>query len=358
MSYQGTKTIGGGGMPFVDARQGQRDINQMKEQARQRKEKGSALADDQKRLEMLAQGLGAGKEVKSMSRGELKGFIENKLAMATKEKDAADRDLSERKHQGDIRRLGQGDKQLELQKREMDYKQRPSPLKGILDKGMARPQGDFDPSIPLEQRQQTQAAKWPGSGPHQKAGMPGQYDLEGLTQSMSSQQRQGFAAGAGPPTPDFREALKNDPATKDRFAMENFLRKQDPSGAAEAFARGGGSVTDMQQFFQNSQLGGVKAVNDPNTGKEMGYEFRTSKNHRQFIPKADMVPLKPQAAIALVNEIAKAIEEGNTKRLKLLLQKELIKKDILKGNDHDRWPDNIQDMIEESEANRKQTPTK
>ena len=69
----------GAGVPMTDARQTRMFIDRMREQEKQRKDQAKALAEDQKRMSMIAQGFGLEKgEVDSMSRGELQGFIENK----------------------------------------------------------------------------------------------------------------------------------------------------------------------------------------------------------------------------------------------------------------------------------------
>lgn len=64
----------------TDARQTKMFIERMKEDEKRRKDEAKALAEDQKRLGMIAQGMGLEKgEVDSMSRGELSGFIQNRM---------------------------------------------------------------------------------------------------------------------------------------------------------------------------------------------------------------------------------------------------------------------------------------
>tara|TARA_Y100000114_G_C11760862_1_gene329607 strand:+ start:426 stop:1682 length:1257 start_codon:yes stop_codon:yes gene_type:complete len=77
----------GAGVPMTDARQTRMFIDRMREQEKQRKDQAKALAEDQKRMSMIAQGFGLEKgEVDSMSRGELQGFIENKSMQVAQEK--------------------------------------------------------------------------------------------------------------------------------------------------------------------------------------------------------------------------------------------------------------------------------
>ncbi len=67
-------------MPTTDAMRTRDFIARQKEQDDQRREKSKMLAEDQKRLGMIAQGLGLEKgEVDSMSRGELQGFLNNEI---------------------------------------------------------------------------------------------------------------------------------------------------------------------------------------------------------------------------------------------------------------------------------------
>lgn len=79
MSFFATKFQGA---PFqvTDARQTQDFLNRHKEQERKRKDEAKKLAEDQKRLGMIAQGMGMEKgNVDAMSRGELQGFIESNI---------------------------------------------------------------------------------------------------------------------------------------------------------------------------------------------------------------------------------------------------------------------------------------
>lgn len=77
----------GAGVPMTDARQTRMFIDRMREQEKQRKDQSKALAEDQKRMSMIAQGFGLEKgEVDAMSRGELQGFIENKSMQVAQEK--------------------------------------------------------------------------------------------------------------------------------------------------------------------------------------------------------------------------------------------------------------------------------
>lgn len=79
MSYFQTQ-FQGGSMPTTDAMRTRDFIARQKEQDDQRREKSKMLAEDQKRLGMIAQGLGLEKgEVDSMSRGELQGFLNNEI---------------------------------------------------------------------------------------------------------------------------------------------------------------------------------------------------------------------------------------------------------------------------------------
>jgi hypothetical protein len=85
----------GAGVPMTDARQTRNFIDRMREQEKQRKERSKALAEDQKRMSMIAQGFGLEKgEVDSMSRGELQGFIENKSMQMAQEKQRQDEILN------------------------------------------------------------------------------------------------------------------------------------------------------------------------------------------------------------------------------------------------------------------------
>jgi hypothetical protein len=79
MSYFNTQ-FQGASMPITDAMRTRDFIARQKEQENQRREKSKQLAEDQKRLGMIAQGLGLEKgEVDSMSRGELQGFLDNEI---------------------------------------------------------------------------------------------------------------------------------------------------------------------------------------------------------------------------------------------------------------------------------------
>lgn len=79
MSYFNTQ-FQGASMPITDAMRTRDFIARQKEQENQRREKSKQLAEDQKRLGMMAQGLGLEKgEVDSLSRGELQGFIDSEI---------------------------------------------------------------------------------------------------------------------------------------------------------------------------------------------------------------------------------------------------------------------------------------
>lgn len=79
MSYFQTQ-FQGGAVPVTDAMRTRDFIARQKEQDDQRREKSKMLAEDQKRLGMMAQGLGLEKgEVDSMSRGELQGFLNEEI---------------------------------------------------------------------------------------------------------------------------------------------------------------------------------------------------------------------------------------------------------------------------------------
>ena len=86
MSYFNSR-FQGASVPMTDARQTKQFIANIQNQEKQRKERSKALAEDQKRLGMIAQGLGLEKgEVDSMSRGELQGFIDMTLQKQQTEK--------------------------------------------------------------------------------------------------------------------------------------------------------------------------------------------------------------------------------------------------------------------------------
>ena len=86
MSYFNTR-FSGAPINYADARQTQQFLRRIDEQEKQRKEKAKALSEDQKRLGMIAQGMGLEKgEVDSMSRGELLGFIDNEMNKMQAEK--------------------------------------------------------------------------------------------------------------------------------------------------------------------------------------------------------------------------------------------------------------------------------
>ena len=110
MSYFNTQ-FSVGGVPQVNAMQARSFIDRMKEQDRDRRERSRALAEDQKRLELLAQGYGMEKgEAQSMSRGELAGFIERKTMEVAQRKTEQDQILNLQKfanqvQQTDINRM-------------------------------------------------------------------------------------------------------------------------------------------------------------------------------------------------------------------------------------------------------------
>ncbi len=84
MSYFQTK-FQGAGMPQTDARLTRDFLNRQKQQDEHRREKAKALAEDQKKMSFIAQGLGLEKgEIDSMSRGELQGFIQSEMDNASK----------------------------------------------------------------------------------------------------------------------------------------------------------------------------------------------------------------------------------------------------------------------------------
>ena len=94
MSYFNTQ-FSGGSVPQVNAMQARSFIERMKDQDKQRRERSKALAEDQKRLELLAQGYGMEKgEASSMSRGELSGFIEKKTMEVAQRKAEQDQILN------------------------------------------------------------------------------------------------------------------------------------------------------------------------------------------------------------------------------------------------------------------------
>ena len=94
----------GAGVPMTDARQTRNFIDRMREQEKQRKERSKALAEDQKRMSLIAQGFGLEKgEVDSMSRGELQGFIENKSMQMAQEKQRQDQILNLQKFQSEAK---------------------------------------------------------------------------------------------------------------------------------------------------------------------------------------------------------------------------------------------------------------
>ena len=88
------------GQPFqvTDARQTMNFIERQKDMERERKEKAKALSEDQKKLGMIAQGMGLEKgEIDSMSRGELQGFIQSGIQQSKTVKDAQEHELNLRK---------------------------------------------------------------------------------------------------------------------------------------------------------------------------------------------------------------------------------------------------------------------
>jgi hypothetical protein len=86
-----------------DARQTKNFISQMKERERQRKDQAKALAEDQKRLSLLAQGYGLEKgEADSMSRGELAGFVEQEALKVTQQKQQQEQILNLAKFQNQM----------------------------------------------------------------------------------------------------------------------------------------------------------------------------------------------------------------------------------------------------------------
>jgi hypothetical protein len=92
-------------------------LAQFKEQGTARKEKSKALAEDQKRLEMVAMGLDpnlAKGDVQAKSRGELMGHIESLLSEAGRKKDAQDQANRDRQFQA------AGDAQKSLEKSRAD----------------------------------------------------------------------------------------------------------------------------------------------------------------------------------------------------------------------------------------------
>ena len=79
MTYFNTR-FQGSSIPMTDARQTKQFLENIKNQEQQRKDRAKALSEDQKRLSLIAQGLGLEKgEVDSMSRGQLQGFIDSTL---------------------------------------------------------------------------------------------------------------------------------------------------------------------------------------------------------------------------------------------------------------------------------------
>ena len=78
MSYFQTRFQGAPVSP-TNALQAKQFLENMRQDEERRREKSKALAEDQKRLELLAQGFGLEKgETQSMSRGELAGFVEKR----------------------------------------------------------------------------------------------------------------------------------------------------------------------------------------------------------------------------------------------------------------------------------------
>ena len=346
MSYQGTKTIGGGGsMPFVDARQGQRDINQLRERERQRKEKASALADDQKRLEMLAQGLGAGKEVKSMSRGELKGFIENKLAMATKEKEAADRSLAERAQRTNEQRVAQGGRQLDLQQKQFKYKQKrdkePTPLKRLLN--LEKPNTPR-PDLNFAQREQAAIAASGLGGPHRKAapkGTPAQYDPEGFRESLSQPQRN-----------QFNRQVKKGPwdLYDEQEKRANLMRKKlgpELTGAAEAGVPFSDIFTALDREKRGQPISDdTLTVMKPGTDEVLGWKVQTGPNSWVVIPKDKMH--RQSVALEVAQAIQDAVNAGDVARVKNLLRDHIVTDDY---GDSD-WDVYADEVIDAARKNR------
>jgi len=79
MSFFNTQ-FAGGPMQITDAMKAREFTERTKDKERARQDQAKALAEDQKRMGMIAQGLGLQKgEIDSMSRGELQGFITNSM---------------------------------------------------------------------------------------------------------------------------------------------------------------------------------------------------------------------------------------------------------------------------------------
>jgi len=94
MTYFNTR-FQGASVPMTDARQTKQFLENIKNQEQQRKDRAKVLAEDQKRLSLIAQGLGLQKgEVDSMSRGELQGFIDATLQKKQQEQNLQAHNMS------------------------------------------------------------------------------------------------------------------------------------------------------------------------------------------------------------------------------------------------------------------------
>ena len=86
-----------------DARQTRNFINNLQKQEQERKERAKTLAEDQKRLSLLAQGYGLEKgEADAMSRGELSGFVETQAMQIAQKKAQQEQILNLAKFQNQL----------------------------------------------------------------------------------------------------------------------------------------------------------------------------------------------------------------------------------------------------------------
>lgn len=101
MSYFQTRFQGAPVAP-TNALQAKQFLENMRQNEEQRREKSKALAEDQKRLEMLAQGFGLEKgETQSMSRGELAGFVEKRTQEIAQRKSMQEQNMALQKFMAD-----------------------------------------------------------------------------------------------------------------------------------------------------------------------------------------------------------------------------------------------------------------
>ena len=105
MSFFNTQ-FAGAPMPVNDAMQAREFTERTKEKERARQDQAKSLAEDQKRMGMIAQGLGLQKgEVDSLSRGELQGFIQKTMDSQGRQAESEKQILALNKFQADQQNL-------------------------------------------------------------------------------------------------------------------------------------------------------------------------------------------------------------------------------------------------------------